>query len=258
MMLKKDLFFKSTDSKEDYFRWRIERSKEFASCLSRFTGIAGKKVLDLGCGQGALSCVLDSMGAKVFALDASDSVLRQAKKLCGSRSIVFKKSASKRLPFKDGYFDAVVLFYVLEHVDDLKGVLEEAKRVLKKGGLLCAEFPPYYSLTGHHLYRFTLLPMQYLPKRFVKWYLLRGKVAAPGSGELADVPATPAAAWNTFRTLNKITIRRFKKLAGGMSLLDEKFIFKYPGLFAVNLKALKFIPLLKEVFSLSYFSVMKK
>lgn len=257
-MPKKDMFFKSKNSKEDYFRWRTERSKEFISCLNKFTSLANKKVLDLGCGQGALSYVLASKGAKVFALDASDAALRQAKEFCKGKNIIFRKSTSKKLPFKDGYFDVITLFYVLEHVSDIKGILDESKRILKKGGYLCVEFPPYYSLTGHHLYRFTLLPMQYFPKSFVKWYLLNGKPDNCQAEDLADVPTTPAAAWNTFRTLSRITISRFRRLSKGMKILDERFIFKYPGFFSVNIGILRDIPVLREVLSLSYFAVMKK
>lgn len=254
-MAEKDLFFKSKKNEGTYFKWRLKRSSKFVSYIEKEVSIKNKKILDVGCGQGALSYILTKEKAKAFAVDNSEKALKEAKKLC--KGVNFIKSKSEKLPYRDNFFDMVVLFYVLEHVNNLKDTLKECKRVLKKGGYLCIEFPPYYSLTGHHLYRFTLLPMQYLPKKLVKWYILRNQKEIKQKS-LKDVPTSPLMAWETFETLNKITIKRFKKLTRNMKTLKEKFIFKYPGIFLLNIKPLKYIPIIREIFTLSYFAILKK
>ncbi|MBN4049089.1 class I SAM-dependent methyltransferase [archaeon AH-315-M20] len=254
--MSKNLFFKSKDSKKDYFRWRIDRSREFISYLSKHITIKNKKILDFGCGQGALSYILADYN-DVFAVD-SPNVIFQSKELCKDKNIKFIGQKSKRFPFEDDSFDIVLLFYILEHVDDLKNIIEEVKRVLKKDGYLCVEFPPYYSLIGHHLYRFTLLPMQYFPKKFVKWYLLRNEQNIKHEDTLEDTPITRASAWKTFKSLNKITISKFRNLTKDMEMMNERFIFKYPGIFLINIKPLKYIPLFRELLSFSYSALLKK
>jgi SAM-dependent methyltransferase len=47
----------------------------------------------------------------------------------------------KRLPYSDGFFDRIVVVHVLEHLPDLPACLDEAKRVLKLGGVFSVVLP---------------------------------------------------------------------------------------------------------------------
>lgn len=92
--------------------------------------LEGRRVLDLGCGKGRFASHLKRTGAEVIGLDLSAAMLASAKGLDRVRA------SSKRLPFADGTFDAVVAIEVLEHVGEVGPALDEARRVLGPGGRL--------------------------------------------------------------------------------------------------------------------------
>ena len=58
---------------------------------------------------------------------------------CGNGDVV-KELEDDKIPYRNGFFDLVICNQVLEHVDDLDGVLDEIHRVLKPGGALLALF----------------------------------------------------------------------------------------------------------------------
>lgn len=90
--------------------------------------IAGKKVLDIGCGFGLYVDYLSSRGFQAFGVDFVEDFIKTAKK---TKKGNFVKGDANCLPFKDKTFDTVLLFDILEHGDDEK-ILLEAKRVAKK------------------------------------------------------------------------------------------------------------------------------
>ncbi len=103
------------------------------------------RILDYGCGDGSvveagLTKGLDFWGAEMFyggAHGRRETVA--AKGLLGSR--IREIEPSGRLPFDDTTFDVIVNNQVLEHVADLRAVLEELRRVLRPGGTLVSMFP---------------------------------------------------------------------------------------------------------------------
>ncbi len=103
-------------------------------------GLEGKRVLDIGCGGGLLSERFAMEGAIVTAIDLSGKAIEVAKshaKETGGActSIDYRRSSIGELLIKEKKpFDAVVCSEVLEHVDDLKGFLEEASRALAPAG----------------------------------------------------------------------------------------------------------------------------
>ncbi|HNZ29289.1 MAG TPA: class I SAM-dependent methyltransferase [Candidatus Goldiibacteriota bacterium] len=97
---------------------------------------SGMKVLDAGCGPGILINQLEAMyKIKGYGCDLSKLALKRAKE-CGSKKIIYKNSVLEKMPFPKNYFDAVVSFDVLEHVENKEKVLSEMARVLKPGGKL--------------------------------------------------------------------------------------------------------------------------
>jgi 2-polyprenyl-6-hydroxyphenyl methylase/3-demethylubiquinone-9 3-methyltransferase len=107
--------------------------------FSEVTGpLAGKAVLDVGCGGGLLAERFADAGACVVGIDHLDACVAAARehaRRCG-RSITYLQMSSERLAFAGGSFDVVVAADVLEHVGDLPGTLREAARVLRPGGVL--------------------------------------------------------------------------------------------------------------------------
>ncbi|MDP3716226.1 MAG: class I SAM-dependent methyltransferase [Acidobacteriota bacterium] len=97
----------------------------------------GRRVLEVGCGQGPLANHLPSLGAIVVGMDMSDASLRRAaegKRELGNDTLTLMHADAERLPFADASFDAVVSFGVLHHTPDTDGAVQEVRRVLKPGG----------------------------------------------------------------------------------------------------------------------------
>lgn len=100
--------------------------------LAREGGLAGGRVLDVGCGTGALAAALAERGAKVWGIDPSAEMLAVARARV-PRGVGLKLARAEALPFTDGWFDAVVFSLVVHLVERLRA-LAEARRVLAPGG----------------------------------------------------------------------------------------------------------------------------
>lgn len=96
-----------------------------------------KTTLDVGCGGGALTEEFARIGCRVTGIDLSISSVEAAKTHATQMGlgIEYYVASAKALPFKDKSFDIITCCDVLEHVDDLKKVMEESARVLRPGGI---------------------------------------------------------------------------------------------------------------------------
>nr|BFE78624.1 hypothetical protein GCM10020093_012250 [Planobispora longispora] len=91
-------------------------------------------ILDIGCGEGALSAALPAPARRrVVGLDASATML-------GRHPLPAVRAEATALPFAAGVFDAAVAVNVLHHLDDPVAAIGEAHRVLAPGG--CSSPPP--------------------------------------------------------------------------------------------------------------------
>jgi ubiquinone/menaquinone biosynthesis C-methylase UbiE len=98
------------------------------------------RVLDLGCGDGAVASELVAAGARVTGADVSPVAIERAR--AAHPQIEFETTASDEpLPFEDAAFDVVVCLNVLEHVADTQHFMSEARRVLVPAGLLGVTVP---------------------------------------------------------------------------------------------------------------------
>lgn len=105
----------------------------------RIGPLAGRRVLDVGCGGGLVAEALARCGAEVTGLDVSERALAVARAhaASGGLRIRYEVGRAEALPFADGGFDAVICADCLEHVDDLERVISEVSRVLVDGGAFC-------------------------------------------------------------------------------------------------------------------------
>ena len=105
--------------------------------LSLLPEVAGRRVLDAGCGPGVYSEWLTTHGAEVVAVDASPKMVELARRRLGAKADVRQADLSRPLTFLDGSsFDVVLSPLVLEYVEDWRGTLAEFYRVLRPGGHL--------------------------------------------------------------------------------------------------------------------------
>jgi 2-polyprenyl-6-hydroxyphenyl methylase/3-demethylubiquinone-9 3-methyltransferase len=99
--------------------------------------LAGKRVLDVGCGGGLLAERFAAAGACVVGIDPQEACVAAAREHAGRSglAVAYHRMSGERLAFDDGSFDVVVAADVLEHVEDLPGTVGEAGRVLRPGGV---------------------------------------------------------------------------------------------------------------------------
>jgi len=94
----------------------------------------GDVVLDLGCGTGRFTRLLQLRCKMVFGVDFSSSMLSHAKKVVNVGTCLVLADGEK-LPFKDGVFDVVVSAWgSMSNLPDLARGVMEIGRVLKPGG----------------------------------------------------------------------------------------------------------------------------
>lgn len=96
--------------------------------------LKGKKLLDVGCGDAVDLALLAKKGAKVYGIDPCDAFLEKAK--ANNPKGVFIKGIGECLPFEDNSFDAVMSKWALQTSTNVRQILREMARVLKKGGMM--------------------------------------------------------------------------------------------------------------------------
>ncbi|MEU7040016.1 class I SAM-dependent methyltransferase [Streptomyces varsoviensis] len=100
--------------------------------------VAGRRILDAGCGSGALFAALRDRGAMVSGFDASAEMLQLARRRLGDGADLRVADLGGPLPYPDDTFDDVVASLVLHYLEDWGSALAELRRVLKPGGRLIA------------------------------------------------------------------------------------------------------------------------
>ena len=111
---------------------QLEDKKDF---IRRHVG-KGKKVLDIGCGEGYVSSVL-VRDNEVFGLDIAESAIGEARE----KGIKASLSNLENIPYPEKSFDVVLALDILEHLFDPVSVLRDANRVLKDDGFLLVSVP---------------------------------------------------------------------------------------------------------------------
>ena len=74
----------------------------------------GVRVLDVGCGPGALSAAAAARGARVTGVDLAEGML--ARRAAGTRAIEFVHADAEELPFADGAFDVALGAFIVNHL----------------------------------------------------------------------------------------------------------------------------------------------
>jgi ubiquinone/menaquinone biosynthesis C-methylase UbiE len=78
--------------------------------------VRGRRVLDLGCGDGRFALGIAPYASRVEGIDPDAEAIataRQGAREAGLRNVRFKAGAAQRLPYRDGVFDVVILSWTL-------------------------------------------------------------------------------------------------------------------------------------------------
>jgi 2-polyprenyl-6-hydroxyphenyl methylase/3-demethylubiquinone-9 3-methyltransferase len=105
--------------------------------IDRTAGLAGKVVLDVGCGGGILSEAMAARGARVTGIDLGDKPLKVAQLhlLESGREVEYRKVAVEQLAAeRPGHYDVVTCMEMLEHVPDPAAVVASCARLVRPGG----------------------------------------------------------------------------------------------------------------------------
>ena len=149
--------------REEYMKAKVR------SIVRLFPGsFKGIKILDLGCGGGFYSLVIASMGANdITVLDIEELFVKATRLNLDKQNIEVEGVCGDcmRLPFQEEAFDFIICVNIIERIPRDNLMLEEASRVLKRGGLFIVTARNPTSLNNLRPIRYIRL---YSPRFFVK------------------------------------------------------------------------------------------
>ena len=126
-------------SADAYDRFMGRYSTQLAPQLADHAGVrAGQRVIDVGCGPGALTRVLvDRLGPlNVCAVDPSESFVAAVRERCPG--VDARLATAEQLPWADRTFDAALAQLVVHFIPDPVAGLREMSRVVRRGGVIAA------------------------------------------------------------------------------------------------------------------------
>jgi SAM-dependent methyltransferase len=164
-----------------------------------FSRIAGKVVIDFGCGEGGDAVEMAQKGAKtVIGIDNREDVLQAARQQAAAKGVsdlcTFATSTEEMA-------DVVISLDAFEHFGDPAAVLRIMSSLLKPGGEVHASFGPtwYHPLGGHLFSVFPWAHLLFSEKALIRW---RSTFKTDGATRFSEIAGG----------LNQMTVARFREL----------------------------------------------
>jgi SAM-dependent methyltransferase len=236
------------------YRLGVETLVPYLTRIGAFA--AGRSVAEIGCAEaGVLLAFMEAGATNALGTDLATNRLQSGHKIADGLGLHPTLSThdvlfDEPLPEWRNAYDLVILRDVIEHLDDAELALANIQKLLKPGGSVFVEFPPYNSPFGGHQ------------------HLLRNVWGNIPYVHLLPQPLfdrMTASGWHSLdidevRRLHRIRLSPRKFLAAaasaGYSVVREQYYLLRPvfkmkfGLPTIPLTSLKFLPGVKEVLSL--------
>lgn len=172
--------------------------------------IAGKSVIDFGCGAGEEAIELAQRGAGyVTGIDIRQSALDEARRSAVDRGVADR---CEFVTSSDRLADVIISIDAFEHFDDPATILEVMARLLEPDGAVLVAFgPPWLHPLGGHL--FSVFPWAHLiftERALIRW---RSDFKSDGATRFREVEGG----------LNQMTVERFLRLVSRSPLRLDRF-----------------------------------
>lgn len=245
-----------------YHHWRMkELQKQFTDHFDA-ADLAGRDVLDFGCGSGALSLLaLEAEAASVTGVDLNAELIEQAKTLCfssGRQPLFMVASDPKKIDLIDDSIDIILCFDVLEHIIDYREIIPEWRRVLRADGRVFIWWVPWLNPYGHHIESLVPLPWAHV--------FFSDRILIDTCARIYDLPEFKPRMWdidgegkkrpNKWRELdrlpdlNRLTIAGFEGICRRIGLkIERREVKGFGGSRTARLtRGLTRLPVLRELF----------
>lgn len=245
------------EGKESYAMWQYKRGGNTIAFYRERDSIeemfADKMVLDVGCGAGGKTMYYASQGVQhIVGMDIVSHYKEEAEQLAQQLGyadrFTFVVGDAAHTEFPDNHFDTIIMNDAMEHVDRPDLVLAEVRRILKPGGRLYVNFPPYYHPFGAHLSDLIAIPwvhMFFSEDTLVAAYKELCKTVPDGDERISFRISKNAQGKEYFSYINHMTIKRFDGLRAQAGM-KQAYYREVP--LRGFLTPLAKLPLLKECF----------
>lgn len=225
----------NNEGKLTYAQWQYEKGentlKYYLEKYSYGDVLTDKEILDIGCGAAGKSLYYAAKGAKfVTGVDVVGKYEAESAKLAKEKGLEnkfkFILADAKSLPFGDQHFDTIIMNDAFEHVADPAAVIKECIRVLKKGGRLFINFPPYNHPFGAHLSDAISIPWVHLffsDETLIEAYKDLVSVYPDHEDRLHFRISKDENKKEYFSYINKMTIKKARKILSEIGIVPAYY-----------------------------------
>lgn len=245
------------DGVKSYAMWQYEKGENTIAFYRQHYSIEemfqGKTVLDIGCGAAGKTMYYAAQGVKhIYGMDIVAHYEQDANAIAeqlGHRDVfTFVLGDAANTSFSDNMFDTIIMNDAMEHVDKPEAVLRECRRILKPGGRLFVNFPPYNHPYGAHLSDLITIPWVqcfFDDATMIAAYKELCKTVPDGEERIAFRISTDEKGKEYFSYINRMTIKRFQRIRRSVGMRMDYY---YEAPLRSFLTPLARLPFFKEYF----------